>query len=143
MTVSLIILAALLAVGLPLYLHHRWENRRRTAQGIKTEEVQEPVQECCGLHMTCEKDSLLVAVSPEVVYYDDEELDIFKGRTPDSYSDEEIEIFRDVLFTMLPKDIAGWARSLQLREISMPEIVREELLMIVSEARNNRNNEIK
>lgn len=138
MTVSLIILAALLAVGLPLYLHHRWENRRKSSQGLPAEEVQEPVQECCGLHITCEKDSLLMAASPEIIYYDDEELDIFKGRTPDSYTEEETEIFRDVLITMLPEDIAGWARSLQLREIAMPEIVKEELLMIVTEARNNR-----
>ena len=94
-----------------------------------------PQQECCGLHLTCEKDSLLAAVSEEIVYYDDEELDKYKGRLPDSYDEEEIEQFRDILLTMLPQDIAGWARSLQLREICLPDAVREELLMIVAEAR--------
>ena len=36
--------------------------------------------ECCGQHETCEKDSLLAAVSNNVEYYNDEELDRFRGR---------------------------------------------------------------
>ncbi len=131
MTVVLIIAAALVAVGLPLYLMHKREERKAGGELPITP----PQQECCGLHLTCEKDSLLAAVSEEIVYYDDEELDKYKGRLPDSYDEEEIEQFRDILLTMLPQDIAGWARSLQLREICLPDAVREELLMIVAEAR--------
>lgn len=131
MTVVLIIAAALVAVGLPLYLMHKREERKAGGELPITP----PQQECCGLHLTCEKDSLLAAVSEEIVYYDDEELDKYKGRLPDSYNEEEIEQFRDILLTMLPQDIAGWARSLQLREICLPDAVREELLMIVAEAR--------
>ena len=131
MTVVLIIAAALVAVGLPLYLMHKREERKAGGELPITP----PQQECCGLHLTCEKDSLLAAVSEEIVYYDDEELDKYKGRLPDSYDEEEIEQFRDILLTMLPQDIAGWARSLQLREIYLPDAVREELLMIVAEAR--------
>ncbi|MGM9800632.1 MAG: phospholipase [Muribaculaceae bacterium] len=131
MTVVLIIAAALVAVGLPLYLLHKREERKAGGELPITP----PQQECCGLHLTCEKDSLLAAVSEEIVYYDDEELDKYKGRLPDSYDEEEIEQFRDILLTMLPQDIAGWARSLQLREICLPDAVREELLMIVAEAR--------
>ena len=131
MTVVLIIAAALVAVGLPLYLMHKREERKAGGELPITP----PQQECCGLHLTCEKDSLLAAVSEEIVYYDDEELDKYKGRLPDSYDEEEIEQFRDILLTMLPQDIAGWARSLQLREVCLPDAVREELLMIVAEAR--------
>ena len=69
------------------------------------------------------------------MYYDDEELDAFKGREPDDYTSEEIDQFRDVLLTLLPQDIAGWGRSIQLRGINLPYEVREELLMIVAEAR--------
>ena len=50
----------------------------------------------------------------------------------------ETEEFRDVLITMRPDDIAGWARSLQLRGIALPSPVRDELLMIVAEARDAR-----
>ncbi len=90
---------------------------------------------CCGMHITCEKDSLLADVSPEVEYFDDEELDRFRGRDAEAYTDPEIEEFREVLLTLLPTDIAPWARSIQLRGITLPTPVREELLMIVAEAR--------
>ena len=33
----------------------------------------------CGQHEICEKESLLAAVSKKVEYYDDEELDRFRG----------------------------------------------------------------
>ena len=143
MTVALIILASLIAVGLPLYLHHRWQDRRAISKGEAVQEAVEPQQECCGMHMTCEKDSLLAAASKEIDYYDDEELDTFRGRAADEYTEAETEQFRDILITMLPDDIAGWARSLQLRGITMPEIIKEELLMIVTEERNNRKSSAK
>ena len=43
-----------------------------------------------------------------------------------------------MLLTLLPHDIAGWARSIQLRGIELPADVREELLMIVAEERRAR-----
>jgi hypothetical protein len=92
---------------------------------------------CCGMHITCEKDSLLADVSEQIDYFDDEELDRFAGRAADDYKPEEIEEFRDVLLTLIPEDIAPWARSIQLRGIQLPTEVREELLMIVAEARKN------
>lgn len=46
---------------------------------------------------------------------------------------------RDVLLTLLPEDIAGWGRSIQLRGIELPSAVKEELLMIVAEARREAN----
>lgn len=133
MTVSLIILGALLGVGLIL-----WYTDRRSRRNLPEDEPgwNEPEQACCGMHITCEKDSLLASVSSEVVYYDDEELDRFAGRDPESYTDAETEEFRDVLLTLLPADIAGWGRSIQLRGIELPPEVKEELLMIVAEARN-------
>ena len=149
MIVALIILAALVAVGLSLWLLHR----RDTADDVqsppppppeplpKTEEsapapdIEIDSDACCGMHITCEKDSLLASVSREVEYSDDEELDRFAGRGAEDYSPEEIEEFRDVLLTLLPTDIAPWARSIQLRGITLPSEVREELLMIVAEAR--------
>ncbi len=71
----------------------------------------------------------------EIEYYDDEELDTYAGKAPEDYSPGEIEEFREILLTLLPHDIAGWARSLHLRGISLPAQVRDELILIVSEAR--------
>ena len=136
MAVILILLAALVGTGLVLYLTHRPDAPTSEEQASETEKSES--EECCGLHMTCERDSLLAAVSPEIVYYDDEELDRFAGRLPQSYTPEDADEFRDILLSMRPDDIAGWSRSLQLRGIALPADVREELLMIVAEERQKR-----
>ena len=91
--------------------------------------------ECCGQHQICEKESLLAAVSKQIEYYDDEELDRFKGRHSDGYSEEEIEEFRDILYSMQEVDVAGWSRSLQLRGIELPDELKDELFLIVGERR--------
>ena len=135
MIVALYILLALVATGAVLYFLHRRDLKRMTPeQREQADRTVEP-EECCGMHVTCERDSLLASVSPEIEYYDDEELDRYRGTAPDEYSDEAIEEFRNVLLTLLPTDIAGWARRIQLRGIELPTPVREELLLIVAEAR--------
>lgn len=91
--------------------------------------------ECCGQHQICEKESLLAAVSKQIEYYDDEELDRFKGRPSDGYSEEEIEEFRDILYSMQEVDVTGWSRSLQLRGIELPDELKDELFLIVGERR--------
>ncbi len=78
---------------------------------------------------------MLASVSDKIEYFDDEELDRFAGRNSDEYEDVEIEEFRDVLLTLLPEDVAPWARSIQLRGIELPEAVRDELLLMVGEQR--------
>ncbi len=90
---------------------------------------------CCGQHETCEKDSLLAAVSKDVEYYEDEELDRFRGRGGDEYSDEEAEEFRYVMLTMREDEVAGWLRSLQLRMVELPDQLKDEAFMIVGERR--------
>jgi len=145
MTGALIILAALVSVGAVLYLFHRRDVRRGTAQAPTMPPVSDKPAggddedtPCCGMHITCEKDSLLAQVSETIEYFDDEELDAYRGRGAATYNDAEIEEFRDVLLTLLPEDIAPWARSIQLRGIELPDAVREELLMIVAEERSKR-----
>jgi hypothetical protein len=128
MTVFLIILAALVVVGGVLWALHPAD----------AEPVNEPGDTCCGQHMVCERDSLLAAVSQEVEYFDDEELDRFAGREADSYQPDEVEAFRDVLLTLQPDDVAPWARSIQLRGIELPVAVRDELILIVEEVRGKR-----
>ncbi|MBO5249609.1 MAG: phospholipase [Muribaculaceae bacterium] len=141
MTAAIIILNALIIVGAILYLLHLREQQQNPSQSNEEDQPAEATeQECCGMHITCEKDSLLASLSDEIIYYDDEELDRFAGRGEDQYSDEEIEEFRDVLLTLLPHDIAGWGRSIQLRGITLPSVVRDELLMIVAEARRQASN---
>ena len=91
--------------------------------------------ECCGQHEVCEKDSLLAAVSKQIEYYEDEELDRFRGRKGDEYTPEETEEFRYVLYTMRTDEVAGWVRSLQLRQVNLPDEVKDEVFLIVEEMR--------
>lgn len=91
--------------------------------------------ECCGQHEICEKESLLAAVSKEIEYYEDEELDRFRGRAGDAYLSDEIDEFREVLYTMREDEVAGWVRSLQLRQVELPDDLKDEVCMIVGEMR--------
>lgn len=90
---------------------------------------------CCGMHMTCEKDSLLSAVSPNIEYYDDEELDAYIGKKSNEYTDREIDNFRDILETLKDDDVAGWVRSMQNRKINIPEEILPDIYLIVGENR--------
>ena len=83
----------------------------------------------------CEKESLLAAVSKGVDYYDEEELDRFARRPAEAYTTAEVEEFEEILSTLRSEDVAGWVRSLQLREIELPLPLRDEVILIVGERR--------
>ena len=68
-------------------------------------------------------------------YYNDEELDRFRGRASDEYTDEEVEEFREVMLTCKDDEVAGWCRSLQLRFIELPDELKDELFLIIGERR--------
>ena len=68
-------------------------------------------------------------------YADDEELDRFRGTPSDGYNDEDADAFREVLYTMRPDDVPGWVRSLQLRGVSLPDGVKDEIILIVDDLR--------
>ena len=98
-------------------------------------EVKEVDVECCGQHEVCERDSLLAAVSKKIEYYDDEELDRFRGRPSNGYNEEEVEEFREIMYTCKEDEVAGCSRSLQLRGIELPDELKDELFLIVGERR--------
>lgn len=98
-------------------------------------EAKELPTECCGQHEVCERDSLLAAVSKRIDYYDDEELDRFRGIAADAYDEAAEEEFREVLYTLRETEVAGWLRSLQLRAINLPDALKDEAFLIVGERR--------
>ncbi|MDE6286560.1 MAG: phospholipase [Muribaculaceae bacterium] len=136
MEVALIILGAIVAVGAACLLYEFY--CRRSGKATDPQPAEAAAGECCGQHAVCERDSLLAAMSEKIEYFDDEELDAYAGRDSAQYSESESEEFRSVLLTLLPDDVAPWARSLQLRGIELPADVRDELLMIVGENRHTR-----
>lgn len=90
--------------------------------------------ECCGAHEVCERDSLLNA-SDKAEYFDDEDLDSLSGIAPEKMNETQMRQLSDVFYTLRESDVAAWLRSLQVRNIQLPEDIREEALLIVSERR--------
>lgn len=141
-----ILIIALLALAVFAATAGLIRNRRlqRKAERGEIEEMPEvnPADmECCGQHEVCEKESLLAAVSQRIEYYDDEELDRYIGTPPDGYTPEQEDEFRNVFYTMLEEDVAGWVRSLQLRGIALPDALKDEVFLIVGERRNGKRQE--
>lgn len=128
--------AALVVLGIVA----RWADRREQRQAETKTDIGAPRPErtddtCCGQHEVCEKESLLAAVSKQVEYYDDEELDAYRGTASDAYTDEALEAFREVLYTLREEEVAGWVRSLQLRHVALPDALKDEVILIVGERR--------
>ena len=98
------------------------------------EEVYERPDGCCGAHEVCENESLL-ASNTKIIYFADEELDDFKDRDPETYTDQEIEQFEEVFFTLRENELVEWLKSLQLRHVPLPPSIKEQALMIISERR--------
>ena len=90
---------------------------------------------CCGQHAVCERESYMSGSGEEPEYFDDEELDRFRGRAADAYTAAEEDEFREVLYTMFPREVEDWTHSLDLRGITLPTTVRDEVLLILSEQR--------
>lgn len=132
--ISLIVLA-LVAAAAGILRNWRLQKKIDRGELDAMPEVREVDAECCGQHEICERDSLLAAVSKKIEYYDDEELDRFIGRAPEAYTGDEIEMFRDVFYTMQETDVAGWVRSLQLRGINLPDDIKDEVFLIIGERR--------
>lgn len=98
------------------------------------ETVSDPDDGCCGEHLVCERETLL-QTNAKIDYYDDEELDTLAGIPAEDYTLQQYQMIREVFDTLQGKDVPGWVRSIQLRNIQLPLDIREEALLIVVERR--------
>lgn len=133
---SLILIGLLVAVGLVLYLLDRYRSNDDVPSPPAADT--EPQMGCtdakCVLRETCPSDQLLRGACEEkIVYYDDEELDAFKGRNPDEYTDADIEQFRDVIYTLRREELMPWYQSISRRGIRLTDGLYRELLSLASE----------
>lgn len=121
----LYLVIAILALGVITaiigYFSNRHEEEAPIVEGVSC-------NTCNGENTKCEQECMMEAATKDIEYYDDEELDQFKGRNSDSYSDEEVELFSEVLYTMQPQEVAGWNRSLILRGINLPDPLKDEVI---------------
>ena len=123
---SLLILAIIAAIATKL-----------TKQKVGEPDVVMPTSgdcsSCAGTDDKCEQVCMMEAATKDIEYYDDEELDRFRGRQSDQYTDEEVEEFATVLYTMQPKEVKAWNRSLILREINLPNQIKDELIAMIED----------
>lgn len=128
-----ILIIALLALGLFSALLGYISHRKGEDDDIVT--PKDTCATCNGtpLNGKCEQECMMEAATKEIIYYDDEELDLFKGRSADSYTDQEAEQFAEVLYTMRPEEVAAWNRSLILRGINFPNQLKDELIAFLEE----------
>ena len=92
--------------------------------------------ESCGIRSICPSEQILAGeCKQEITYYDDEELDGFAGRDENSYTPEEEEQWRDVLYTLQPADLLGWGQSIKHRGLTMPAAIRQEFMQLAGEHR--------
>lgn len=96
--------------------------------------IQPPAGDCGGCDGSderCEMECMMEAATQAIEYYEDEELDDFRGRASDSYTEQEVERFAEVLYTLRPEEVKGWSRSLTLRGINIPDSLKDELLLMM------------
>ncbi len=128
----MLVLVIILVVAALLLYVFTIINRRN-----KKEEVEIVVNddgECCGAHAVCDKDSLLLS-DDKIEYFDDEELDVLACVAVSDYTEAQIKQLHDVFYTLKEHEVAAWLRSLQLRRIELPNELREEVLLVVTERR--------
>ena len=118
-TAILLIILAIILVAYILF------NSRKKSSSAK-EEHHDVEGGCCGKHAVCEKNN-----DKESLYFDDEELDAYQGRRPEEYTDQEIEEFRNVLYTMKNDEVDVWVQCLQQRGIELPQEIKDEVLLIL------------
>lgn len=144
------ILPLILFVALGIVVLIVFEVRARKQQQTDSEQSERPLTDneasnsreaasdsddgCCGEHLVCERETLL-QTNAKVEYYDDEELDTLIGIPAEEYTEEQYQMIREVFNTLQAKDVPGWVRSIQLRNIQLPLDIREEALLIVIERR--------
>lgn len=88
---------------------------------------------CSGDNAKCEQECMMEAATKEVEYFDDEDLDRYAGRASDEYTDDEADEFREVMETMHQDEVKAWNRSLILRNISMPDQIKDEFILLVTQ----------
>jgi hypothetical protein len=133
MTYILIAIAALMALGILAALTNLFSQQEEEP----TLNQAATCSTCDGNNSQCEQECMMEAAVKPIEYFDDEELDRYQGRASNSFSDEEVEQFAEVLYTLRPHEVAAWSRSLILRGIHVPDPIKDELMMMIDDAENH------
>ena len=130
MDIIFIGILALLGMGLIVGIS-TWISRRNNNEPDIIVPASGDCATCSGIDESCEQTCVMVAATKGIEYFDDEELDRFKGKDSNEYTDEEADEFSEVLYTLRPEEVKGWNRSLILRGINVPNQIKDELITMI------------
>ena len=128
MNIIVISILAIVALGVVVMIGTRIFDSKGTDEPIVV-----PASDCSscdGTNVKCEQVCQMEAATKPAEYYDDEELDAFRGRQSDEYNDEEATMFAEVLETLRPDEVRPWSRSLLVRGINMPDQIKDEFIAL-------------
>jgi epoxyqueuosine reductase QueG len=128
MNIIVISILAIVALGIIVMIGTRIFDSKGTDEPIVV-----PASDCSscdGTNVKCEQVCQMEAATKPAEYYDDEELDAFRGRRSDEYNDEEATMFAEVLETLRPDEVRPWSRSLIVRGINMPDQIKDEFIAL-------------
>ena len=144
-----ILIASLVALGILAAIAGALRNRslaKKLANGEIAEMPEVKMVLDCGADSceldegkSCDLECMTTVIKKHIDYYDDEELDAYKGKSSDQYTDDEAEEFRNVFYTMQEEDVPGWVKSLQQRELEIPDSLKDEVLLVLREIRKKNN----
>ncbi len=124
------IIVGLFVIGGVVYLVIT--NRKEREKNPVKETPTNPASDCCGAHEVCEYDQIKMDDSI-IEYYDDEELDTYKNTNENNYSSNQIDQFREILYTLQVHEIRYWLLSIERRKIALPSILHDEARMLMAE----------
>lgn len=110
-------------------------SKKKPATPTEPEPQEEPRQvasDCCGAHEICEFDASAFD-EEQIIYFDDEELDVLRNVREDQLSGEQIDDLREVLYTLRTDEINKWLTSLARRHIHLPTILQQEARQLIAE----------
>lgn len=119
------------ATGVLVYVVFGLGKKLRNTSTSKLDTKDCSRDDVCGVSCFCDEKSLELQMSEDIVYFDDEELDAYKGISAEAYNEKQIEEFSEVLTTLKPDEIPEWLHSLQLRGISLPVSLKDEALLMM------------
>jgi hypothetical protein len=96
------------------------------------EETHQVASDCCGAHEICEFDASQFD-EEQIIYFDDEELDVLRNVREDQLSAQQIDDIREVLYTLKTNEIGKWLTSLARRHIHLPTILQQEARQLMAE----------
>lgn len=133
-----VLLALLVALGLVVAIlpsSRRAVDKKSSsdvAAAATPHQKSEACNTCAADGTGCYADRMLRhVVQNEPQYFEDEELDAYRGTPADAYTAEQEEQFAEVLHTLQEEEVADWLHALSLRGVELPAALRDEAVMLM------------